>query len=107
VYFVTEVGVFFLSEGNRMAGLTDTEIKRAKAAEKAYSMGDGGGLYRWVKPTGGKLWRWSYRFDGKEKLMSLKLRPAGSGPTCPATLCPAQCDLGRSPHPFVEGPSPA
>ena len=23
-----------------MAGLTDTEIKRAKAAEKAYSMGD-------------------------------------------------------------------
>ncbi|MGA3070947.1 MAG: Arm DNA-binding domain-containing protein, partial [Terracidiphilus sp.] len=50
--------------------LTDTEIKKAKAKEKAYSMGDGGGLYLWVKPTGGKLWRWSYRFDGKEKLMS-------------------------------------
>jgi hypothetical protein len=30
-------------------------------------MSDGGGLYLWVKPTGGKLWRWSYRFDGKEK----------------------------------------
>jgi len=58
-----------------MAGLTDTEIKRAKAAEKAYSMGDGGGLYLWVKPTGGKLWRWSYRFDGKEKLMSLGKYP--------------------------------
>jgi hypothetical protein len=28
----------------RMTGLTDTEIKRAKAAEKAYSMGDGGGF---------------------------------------------------------------
>jgi hypothetical protein len=40
-----------------MVGLTDTEIKRAKAAEKAYSMGDGGGLYLWIKPTGGKLWR--------------------------------------------------
>jgi hypothetical protein len=38
-----------------MAGLTDTEIKRAKAAEKACSMGDGGGLYLLVKPTGGKL----------------------------------------------------
>ena len=35
-----------------MSGLTDTEIKRAKATEKAYSMGDGGGLYLWVKPTG-------------------------------------------------------
>ena len=58
-----------------MVGLTDTEIKRAKTAEKAYSMGDGGGLYLWVKPTGGKLWRWSYRFEGKEKLMSLGKSP--------------------------------
>ena len=55
--------------------LTDTEIKKAKAKEKAYSMGDGGGRYLWVKPTGGKLWRWSYRFDGKEKLMSLGKYP--------------------------------
>ncbi len=58
-----------------VAGLTDTEIKRAKAAERAYSMGDGGGLYLWVKPTGGKLWRWSYRFEGKEKLMSFGKYP--------------------------------
>jgi hypothetical protein len=58
-----------------MAGLTDTEIKKAKATDKAYSMGDGGGLYLWVKPTGGKLWRWSYRFEGKEKLMSLGKYP--------------------------------
>jgi integrase len=58
-----------------MAGLTDTEIKKAKAAEKAYSLGDRGGLYLWVKPTGGKLWRWSYRFEGKEKLMSLGKYP--------------------------------
>jgi hypothetical protein len=58
-----------------MTGLTDTEIKRAKAAEKAYSMGDGGGLYLWVKPTSGKLRRWSYRFEGKEKLMSFGKYP--------------------------------
>jgi integrase len=58
-----------------MSGLTDTEIKRAKATERAYSMGDGGGLYLWVKPTSGKLWRWSYRFNGKEKLMSLGKYP--------------------------------
>jgi hypothetical protein len=60
VYSVFDVGVLFLDEEEwGMAGLTDTEIKRAKAAGKAYSLGDGGGLYLWVKPTGGKLWRWS------------------------------------------------
>jgi hypothetical protein len=51
--------------------LTDTEIKNAKAKKKAYSKADGGGLYLWITPPGGKLWRWSYRFEGKEKLMSL------------------------------------
>jgi hypothetical protein len=58
-----------------MAGLTDPKIKRAKAAEKAYSRGDGGGMCLRVKPTGGKLWRWSYRFEGKEKPMSLGKYP--------------------------------
>jgi integrase len=55
--------------------LTDTEIKKTKARERAYSMGDGGGLYLWVTPAGGKLWRWSYRFERKEKLMSLGKYP--------------------------------
>jgi integrase len=55
--------------------LTDTEIKKAKSRERAYSMGDGGGLYLWVTPAGGKLWRWSYRFERKEKLMSLGKYP--------------------------------
>jgi integrase len=55
--------------------LTDTEIKKSKTREKAYSMGDGGGLYLWVTPAGGRLWRWSYRFKGKEKLMSLGKYP--------------------------------
>ena len=51
--------------------LTDTAIRRAKAKEKAYSVSDGSGLYLWITPAGGKLWRWGYEFDGKEKLLSL------------------------------------
>jgi hypothetical protein len=51
--------------------LTDTEIKNAKAKARAYSKVDGGGLCLWVTKAGSKLWRWSYRFEGKEKLMSL------------------------------------
>jgi len=38
-------------------------------------MSDGGGLYLWVTVSGGKLWRWSYRYTGKEKLMSLGKYP--------------------------------
>jgi len=55
--------------------LTDTEIRNAKPKEKSYSMADGAGLYLWVKPTGAKLWRWSYRYKGKEKLMAFGKYP--------------------------------
>lgn len=55
--------------------LTDIEIRKAKARNRPFSMGDGGGLYLWVTPSGGKLWRWSYRFDRKEKLMTLGRYP--------------------------------
>ena len=50
--------------------LTDTEIKKAKPRDKAFQLTDGGGLYLWLTPAGGKLWRFGYRFDGKEKTMS-------------------------------------
>jgi integrase len=38
-------------------------------------MSDGGGLFLWITPAGGKLWRWKYRFDGKEKLMAFGKYP--------------------------------
>ncbi len=55
--------------------LTDTEIRKAKAKASAYRMSDGGGLYIWITPAGGKLWRWKYRFDGREKLMTFGSYP--------------------------------
>jgi integrase len=42
---------------------------------KAYRLADGRGLFLWITPSGGKLWRWKYRFDGKEKLMPLGKYP--------------------------------
>ena len=38
-------------------------------------MFDGGGLYLEVAPAGGKWWRLKYRFDGKEKRLSLGTYP--------------------------------
>jgi len=55
--------------------LTDTAIKRARANDKPYRMSDSGGLFLWVTPAGGKLWRWKYRHEGLEKLMSFGKYP--------------------------------
>lgn len=55
--------------------LTDTEIKRSKPSNTPYKLADTHGLYLLVKPNGGRLWRWKYRFDGKEKLMALGTYP--------------------------------
>lgn len=51
--------------------LTDTAARKAKAATKSYKLADSGGLFLFVTPAGGKLWRLKYRFNGKEKLLSI------------------------------------
>jgi integrase len=56
--------------------LTDLAIKSAKPREAPYKLGDSGGLYLQVTPTGGKLWRLKYRIGGKEKKLSLGAYPA-------------------------------
>ena len=38
-------------------------------------MFDAGGLYLEVAPSGGKWWRFKYRFGGKEKRLSLGVYP--------------------------------
>ena len=55
--------------------LTDIQIKRIKPSAKPHKVSDGGGLYLWITPAGGKLWRWAYRLEGKEKLMSFGKYP--------------------------------
>ena len=55
--------------------LPDTAIRKAQTKLKAYRMTDGQGLFLFVTPAGGKLWRWKYRFLGVEKLMSFGQYP--------------------------------
>ncbi len=72
------MGVFQFSEKSRgfhKLALTDTEIRRLKLADRPYKLSDSGGLHLLIKPTGGKLWRWKYRFGGAEKLMALGRYP--------------------------------
>ena len=55
--------------------LSDAAIRKAKPADKPLRLFDGGGLYLEIAPTGGKLWRWKYRFSGKEKRLALGIYP--------------------------------
>lgn len=51
--------------------LTDTEVRKARTSDKARKISNGKGLFLFVTLTGGKLWRWKYRHESKEKLISL------------------------------------
>ena len=53
--------------------MTDPAIRNAKCGEKPVRPFDERGLYLEVSPTGGKWWRLKYRFDGKEKRLSLRV----------------------------------
>src|SRR5258705_1863608 len=55
--------------------LTDVKVKQVKAGKAAQKISDGGGLFLYVTPSGGKLWRWTYRFQGKPKVMALGKYP--------------------------------
>lgn len=55
--------------------LTDKEIKSAKPKVKEYKLFDGGGLYLSVTPKGQKWWRLKYRFNNKEKRLSVGVYP--------------------------------
>ena len=49
--------------------LTVKQIDAARPAEKSYRLVDAGGLFLFVPPSGKKVWRLRYRFDGKEKTL--------------------------------------
>lgn len=58
--------------------LTDMKCRNAKPGLALRKLSDGGGLQLWVQPTGARLWRFAYRFGGKQKLLALGVYPATS-----------------------------
>ncbi|MBV8191825.1 MAG: DUF4102 domain-containing protein [Alphaproteobacteria bacterium] len=49
--------------------LTETAIRKAKTPAKPTKLSDERGLYLLCAPTGGKWWRFKYRYQRKEKLL--------------------------------------
>lgn len=56
--------------------LTDLAIRQAKPQDKPYQLADGESLYLEVSPSGGKLWRFRFRFQGKAGILALGKYPA-------------------------------
>ena len=55
--------------------LTDAAVRSAKPKASAYKLYDTGGLFLFVSPAGGKLWRMKFRHQGKEQTLSFGSYP--------------------------------
>ncbi|WP_342588499.1 Arm DNA-binding domain-containing protein [Chelatococcus asaccharovorans] len=58
--------------------LTDVAICRIKPSQQPKKISDGEGLHLFVAASGAKLWRMSYRYMGKQNLLSFGAYPTVS-----------------------------
>ncbi|WP_396604544.1 tyrosine-type recombinase/integrase [Bradyrhizobium sp. YCK136] len=69
------VGIAPLGGIAPMPGKSETFFRNLRAAEKDFKSSDSGGLHMLVTKGASKLWRLSYRFDGKQKLLAIGQYP--------------------------------
>ncbi len=55
--------------------ISDSRVRAAKPRAKNYKIYDTQGLFLLVTPAGGRLWRFRYRYAGKEKLLAVGAYP--------------------------------
>ena len=77
--------------------LNAKQIESVKAAEKPFNLADGGGLILQVQPSGGLWWRFRFRFDGRQKMLSLGTYPDTSLKMARAKRIPF---MKNASHPF-------
>lgn len=58
-----------------MPALTDRAIRALKPRSTPFKMADEKGLTLLIEPTGAKLWRFRFRFEGRESMLSLGSYP--------------------------------
>jgi hypothetical protein len=80
--------------------LTDTFCRNRKPNGKPQKFADGGGLYLFVTPAGGKVWRMDYRFLGKRKTLAF-------GPYPLISLVEARSKRGAAKKELIENRDPS
>ncbi len=86
----------------RSNALTDTAIRGVKPADKPQKLFDGNGLFLFVTPSGTKSWRVKYRFQGREKLLTLGTYPQLSLKEAREACADAKKQLGGGIDPSVQ-----
>jgi integrase len=81
--------------------LTDAKVRTAKPRPKSYKLADANRLFLLVAPGGGKLWRWNYNYDGKNKTMAFGAYPLVSLADARAKRDEALTILSEGCDPFV------
>ena len=80
--------------------LSPAQIKTAAPSDKPYKLFDAGGLFLLVRATGQYGWRFKYRIQGHEKLLSL-------GPYPAVSLAKARLKLKRAKALLLDGIDPS
>lgn len=81
--------------------LTDAEVRTAKPRRKSCKLVDANRLFLLVTPSDGKLWRWNYHYDGKQKSMAFGAYPAVSLADTRAKRDEAHASLSEGHDPSV------
>lgn len=55
--------------------LTNAAVKAARPRAAAYKLADAGGLHLYVAPTGLRSWRWRFRWQGREQVLTIGAWP--------------------------------
>jgi integrase len=70
--------------------LTESQVRSAKPRQTGYRLPDDRGLFLWITPQGGRHWRYRYKIDGREKVMTF-----GPWPEVSIVAARKKCDAAR------------
>lgn len=80
--------------------LTDAKVRALKPGDSKYKVSDGRGLYLLVTPAGGRSWKWTYRYEGKQREITL-------GPYPEVKLAAARDEVTELRRALLDGKDPA
>ena len=82
--------------------LTDARVRQVKSVRHQWKLFDSDGLYLLVMPSGGRYWRYNYRFNGKHKTLALGVFPDVSLDKARARHQRARAQLADGVDPAIE-----